>query len=411
MIVCSKSSGGASRNGLWDRRVREASGRLWPLEGEKLSAAARRATGVVDFGDTGIESRLGLLAKSIETEADLHWFGRMLAWIHLRDILRTRLQLEETWQKCEGFETEPIERPVFITGMPRSGSTFLHEMLAQDPNHRSPLVWEVMSPLPTGAKGRIWRTAANLWWFRQMAPEADSVHPIRATTPHECVAIHSYTLLSRAFAAIFRVPSYEAYLNSVELDPAYAWQKRFLQYLQWRGPRRRWILKAPDHVFHLEALLRIFPDAVIIQTHRDPLEVLQSSSRLTRVLQGVFAHPEPHRETGIREARLLADGMDRITRFRETHPELADRFLDVNYEEVVSNPVGTLRRVYWQLGLPLADAALTRIQHLAGKRARYGGCRRETTLADLGLDSEAEGRRFADYCARFGVRPVLKRGG
>jgi hypothetical protein len=164
-------------------------------------------------------------------------------------------------------------------------------------------------------------------------------------------------------------------------------------------------------VFHLEALLRIFPDAVIIQTHRDPLEVLQSSSRLTRVLQGVFAHPEPHRETGFREARLLAEGMDRITRLRESHPELADRFLDVNYEEVVSNPVGTLRRVYWQLDFPLADAALTRIQHLAGKRARYGGSRRETTLADLGLDSEAEARRFADYCARFGVRPVWKRGG
>src|SRR5258705_3421568 len=168
MIVSSKSSDAASRNGLWHRSVQGASGRLWPLEGKKLCAAARRATGVADFGDAGIELRLELLAKSIQSEADLHWFGRMLAWIHLRDILRTRLQLEETWRKCRGFETEPIERPVFITGMPRSGSTVLHEMFAQDPNHRSPLVWEVMSPLPTGAKGRIWRTAANLWWFRQM---------------------------------------------------------------------------------------------------------------------------------------------------------------------------------------------------------------------------------------------------
>jgi hypothetical protein len=411
MIVGGKSSGGVSMSSMWDRSVEGASARLWPMEAEKLSAAARRATGVANFGDEAIESRLGLLAKSIKSEANLHWFGRLLAWIHLRDILSTRLRIEETWRRCGNFESEPIERPIFITGMPRSGSTFLHEVLAQDSSHRAPLVWEVMSPLPTSAKGRIWRTAANLWWFRQMAPEADSVHPIRARTPHECVAIHSYTLLSRAFAAVFRIPSYEALLKTVELDPAYAWQKRFLQYLQRGGPRRRWVLKAPDHVFHMEALLRVFPDAVFIQTHRDPLEVLQSSSRLTEVLQGVFAHPQSCIETGRREARLLAEGMEGITRFRESHPELADRFLDLNYEQVVSDPLSTIRRVYGHLDVPLAEGTLTRMQHLAGNRSRYRGCRRQSTLADLGLDSEAEGRRFANYCDRFGVGPALKRGG
>ena len=312
MNTQNKSPEGVSKTSFWSRRADVASKKLWPLNRDALCRSARRSAGLTDFGDPAIEFRLEILIKSIEREADLHPLGRLLAWIHLRDLLKTRLLLEDTWRKCPGFDTEAIQRPIFITGMPRSGSTFLHELMAQDTANRAPLVWEIMSPLPTCARHRIWRTAACLWFFRQITPQADSVHPIRATKPHECVAIHSYTMLSREFETTFRVPAYEAYLNTVGFDAAYAWEKRFLQYLQWRQPKRRWVLKAPDHMFNMEALLRVFPDASVIQTHRNPLEVIESSSQLTDVVQRTFAHPQDRREVGVREARVLAEGLDRL---------------------------------------------------------------------------------------------------
>jgi len=403
MNTQNKASEGVSRKGFWSRCGDAASKKLWPLDRDALCAAVRRRTGLADFGDPAIESRLAILAKSIESEADLHPLGRLLASIHLGDLLKTRLRLEETWRKEPGFGAEPIQRPVFITGMPRSGSTFLHEVMAQDADNRAPQVWEVMSPLPTGARRRIRRTATCLWWFRQIAPEADSVHPIRATTPHECVAIHSYTLLSREFVTTFRAPAYEAFIDTAEFDPAYSWEKRFLQYLQWQQPARRWVLKAPDHMFNMEALLRVFPDAAIIQTHRNPLEVIESSSRLTEVVQRTFARPQQWSEIGIREARVLADGLERITRFREEHPELEDRFVDVNYDDLVSDPLKTVRRLYRELDLPLTHATVQRVQGLAGNRSRYGGQRVRPGLADLGIDSGMQ-TQFANYCARFSVR-------
>jgi len=389
--------------GLWPRFGDAASRRFCPLESETLCAEAQRRTGLEDFGDATLEFRLSVLLKSIERQADLHSLGRFLAWIHFRGLLKTRLLLEEAWAKRTEAEMWPIQRPIFITGMPRSGSTFLHELLAQDDNNRAPLACEVMSPLSTGAGSQARRTAHCLWWFRRLAPEADSVHPIRATTPHECVAIHSYTFLSRGFTAMFRIPAYEAFLNVVSLEPAYTWQKRWLQHLQWRGSERRWVLKAPDHVFHLDELLRVFPDAIIIQTHRDPLKVLESSSRLTEVLQRVFAHPQDRREIGIREALGLAEGLDRITRFREQHSELEHRFLDVNYEELVSNSLNVVRRLYRQLDLPLTPATVDRMQGLVTKRSRYRGGEPKPRLADLGIDAGTEMRRFASYCARFGI--------
>ena len=402
MNTQNKSPEGVSNKRFWSRCSDAASKRIWTLNRDALCAAARRRTGLADFGDPAIESRLAILAKSIDNEADLHPLGRFLASIHLGDLLQTRLRLEEAWRKCPRFDTQLIQRPIFITGMPRSGSTFLHELLAQDADNRAPRVWEIMSPLPTAPKRRIRRTANCLWWFRRITPQADSVHPIRATTPHECVAIHSYTMMSREFETTFRVPTYEAYLNSIDFDPAYAWEKRFLQYLQWQQPKRQWVLKAPDHMFNMDALMRVFPDAAIVQTHRNPLEVLESSSQLTDVVQRTFARPQDRREIGVREARVLADGLDRITRFRERHPEWEDRIVDVNYDDLVSDPLKTVTRLYRELDLPLTCPTVQRVQGLAGNRSRYGGQRTRPGLADLGIDSGMRAR-FANYCVRFSV--------
>jgi hypothetical protein len=381
---------------------------LWALSSQELCATAQRRTSLSDFGEPPLEPALSTLVHSLETEVDLHPLGRFLIRLHLLSLLQTRLRLVNVWREHpETLDSALLERPVFIVGMPRSGSTFLHELLAEDAVSRAPRVWEVMFPVPDPAGGererrrRIRKTEFCLWWFRRLAPEADSVYPMRAHTPHECVAIHSYTFHSEEFVSTCRVPAYEKYLRAADLAPVYIWQKRFLQSLQFRGKPRRWILKAPDHVHGLEKLFSVFPDARIIQTHRNPLQVLRSSTELTRVLQGLYARPAEPDQVAARETRLLAESTERFLQFRDAHPELADRFVDIKYSELVAEPLAAINQIYQRLDLPLSQAAVTRMRELASKRTRYRGVANHFNLTHLGGEAEAQAQRFERYCARF----------
>jgi hypothetical protein len=388
--------------------IRALAQRFLPLDPGRLYRAAQRQTARHDFGDPPIEPALSTLCNSLEQEASLHALGRFLMRIHLRDLLVTRLKLAAAWQhRLPDLDAVRIESPVFIIGMPRSGSTFLHELLAEDADNRSPRVWEVMSPVAAveaGPREREWhirKAEFCLWWFRRLAPQANSVYPMRALTPHECVAIQSYTFLSEEFISTCSVPTYEAFLHSTDLTPAYAFEKRFLQYLQLDNPAQRWVLKSPDHVCGLEALFTVFPDAFIVQTHRNPLEVLQSSTELTRVLHGLYGPRGNYAEVWSRETRVLAERTERFIRFRDEHPELADRFIDVKYSELVAHPMATVRQIYEQLETPLSAAAAERMQRLAASRSRYQKRRGSSEPAASKPDAVREADRFKDYCTRF----------
>ena len=370
---------------------------FWPLHVEALCAQARQRTGLADFGDPPLEPALSTLVNSLELQADLHPLGRFLMRIHLRGLLETRLRLTQAWREHrEAMDASLIQRPVFITGMPRSGSTFLHELMAEDPENRTPRVWEVMFPIPTrknlrsSVDPRIRKAEACLWWFRRLAPLADGMYPIRAATPHECVGIHSYTMLSQEFVLTCRIPAYEAFLREGNLGPAYAWQKRFLQYLQLSGRHKNWILKSPEHVYGLDHLLSVFPDAVVIQTHRNPLEVLRSSLQLNEMLEGVFAYPADRAQTEIREARSLIESMESIRSFRKAHPEFSGRFIDVHYDDLVSDPLEVIRHIYHRLNWHLVEPASERIKRLAATRSRYKRRHRRPMPADLGIDKVFE---------------------
>jgi hypothetical protein len=400
-----RSLGSAQRN-MGDRLSR----RLWSLQSETLTEEARRRTGLRDFGDPPIEPALSILVNSLEVEANLHPLGRFLIWAHLRELLETRLRLTHAWsRRSEALAVSQIQRPVFITGMPRSGSTFLHELLAEDTANRVPRVWEVMFPIPdhnstrNKVGPRVRKAEACLWWFRRLAPHANSVYPMRAWTPHECVAIHSYTLLSEEFAMICRIPAYEAFLREANFGPAYAWQKRFLQYLQLSSPARQWILKSPDHVHSLEHLLRVFPDAIVVQTHRNPLDVLKSSIKVTEMLEGIFAPADDCTRIRIREVRSLAEHMESITSFRETRPELDGRFIDVKYHELVSDPLAVVRQIYQRLDKNLSEPAVEKMQLLVSRRSRYKGHRNGPVLSDFTRDGTLDPHRLEAYCSRFGI--------
>jgi hypothetical protein len=162
-------------------------------------------------------------------------------------------------------------------------------------------------------------------------------------------------------------------------------------------------LKSPDHVWGLRELLSVFPDALIVQTHRNPLDVLKSVVDLTRVLRGLYGPPGDLEETWTQEAKILAQRTERFLQFRDLHPELAHHFIDVNYSDLVANPVATVRRIYEQLETPLSELAAQRMQRLASNRSRYRGCRASSKPCGLNLKKGMEAAVFERYCARFGL--------
>lgn len=376
------------------------------LDSEELSLQARRKTGLENFGDPPLEPALSVLVASLEREANLHRLGRFLMRVHLQDLLATRLRMVA---RCESAAKAVPVAPIFIVGMPRSGSTFLHELLAQDQALRAPRVWEVMSPedalRPDAGwrDSRVWHAAWCLWWFRRLAPRADAVYPMRARTPHECVAIHSYTFLSEEFVSTCHVPTYEDFLRSADLRPVYEWQKQFLGFLQSGRPARRWIMKSPDHVRGLDALFSVFPDALVIHTHRNPLDSLRSSIQLTEVLHKLYGRPRSRDKLAEREAQNLAWSVARMIQFRDEHPELANRFVDVNYSELVSDPTTVVRRLYRCCEMPLSAGTIVSMQSLARNRSVYQGRRTVPAVNELGLDNVEQLRLFGSYCRRFGI--------
>ena len=384
---------------------------MWFLESTELCAEARRRTGLEDFGSPPIEPALSVLVKSLEEEADLHALGRFLMRIHLRDLLELRLRLAEAWKdKLSALDEASIEKPIFIVGMPRSGSTFLHELLTDNPEHRAPRVWEVMYPLASSPgqrdnARRITKAEACLWCFRKLAPRADAVYPMRARTPHECVAIHSHTFLSPEFISTCRIPTYEAFLRSTDLTPAYRWQRRFLQHLELDCPGKRWVLKSPDHVHGLKKLFAVFPDALIVQTHRNPVEVVKSSVDLTRVLRGLCGPPGDLEELLARETSMLAESTENFIQFRDAHPELKDRFIDVKYTDLIADPVATVRRIYEQIDSPFTESSARRLQQMASARSRYQGRRASAEPDGLTWATGLDTARFERYCSRFELFP------
>jgi hypothetical protein len=387
--------------------------RLSSIEAKKLCAAAKRKTELKDFGDPPLEPALSVLVESINNEADLHAPGRFLMQSHLQELLETRLRLIEAWKNQPLVAERVLKAPIVVTGVPRSGSTFLHELLSVDSAHRSVRVWEAMFPhVATNVDrewrdARVWKAAARLWCFRRMAPGVDAAHPIRARTPQECVTIHSYTFCSEEFLTTCRIPAYERYVRAADKRPAYVWQKRFLQHLQGEHAPR-WILKAPDHSHALDALFTVFPDALVVQTHRNPLEVLPSLVHLTEALHKLFAKPGDRQLLAEREARILAAAMERMTRFRDAHPELADQFVDVHYAHLAADPLAVAKRIYRQFNLALTLNTAERMRTLAANRSRYGRVRRAPKLDEMGLDIRTELSRFSGYFHRFGIRPSVR---
>jgi hypothetical protein len=263
--------------------------------------------------------------------------------------------------------------------------------------------WEILEPLGRSPAFRKLRTAMSLWVFRRLARGADAVHPLRANSPHECVSLHSYTLLSREFGTMLQVPTYDAFLGQIDFAPAYVWQKRFMERAQSNGSARRWVLKAPDHSYSLDSLFKVFPDAIVIQTHREPMQVVKSATRLAYVVRKVFSSDLNVEKIARGEAEALHEKISRITQFREQRPDLEDRFIDVKYNKLIADPVRTVRQIYDRLDLAFSEQMERNVLRLAAQRGRYSQKGLARRLREARTEELVDEGQFAGYSKQFGT--------
>jgi len=382
----------------------------WPrLDDASLLARARRATGLDDFGDAWFRAPLRALLASLEDEAALTPFGRIIARADLTRLLANRLRMTDVLARHPEITGAPVARPLFIVGLPRTGTSLLHELLAQDPANRVPMSWEVMHPYPPPERAtyatdpRIAAVNQHLGGVDRVLPGFKAMHPMGAELPQECVALTAHDCASMLFSTTHRVPRYQAWIDAADLRPVYASHRRQLQYLQLRCPAEHWVLKSPGHLWALDALLHEYPDAAIVQTHRDPLQVVASLASLVATLRGMSSDAIDRAAIGAEWTVRLADGLARAGAVRARWPDAAPAPFDVQFGELLRDEIGMVRRIYAHVGRTLSADAEARMRAFLAANPRHKHGAHRYTLADAGLDATTERSRYAAYQRRFAV--------
>lgn len=379
------------------------------LDPVQLVADARRRTGLDDLGEGAIADPLARVARSLDAEAGLNLVGRIAARQDFLRLISSRLRIQEDRRRHPEIAAGQVRRPIFVTGLPRTGTTLLHGLLAQDPASRAPLGWEMMYPSPpprpslAGRDRRIAIAERQIRWFHRLAPDFRAIHPTGAMLPEECLVIASHSFVSFQFQTMYFVPGYQSWLEERDLTESYSWHRRFLQHLQWGWPERRWILKAPAHLFGLEALLRVYPDAGVVLTHRAPLEVVASLASLTTALRSTFSDAVDPIAVGAEMTRRWADGLGRALRARDEERVPARSVVDVLYTDLLRDPIGAVRAIYRSFDIELTAVAEGRMRAYLAANPKDRCGRHRYSLAEFGLDADEERERYGAYARRFAL--------
>jgi hypothetical protein len=401
MVIRAFNRFGAMLNGKVSRRIPP----------EELIETAKRRANLDDFGDGDFREPLGHLLESCWRDARLNAIGTIALRSDVLRILRNRLLLQRDRSLHPEIAQHQIRAPLFVVGLPRTGTTFLHTLLSADPASRAPLTWEVMEPSPpTNAEKqrRIRRASQNLACLEWVAPNFGKLHPVGAELPQECVSLMSPSFLSDQFDTMYNVPGYRKWFLQQDLQPAYEFHRRFLQHLQERENGRRWILKAPTHMFGLPTLLAIYPDALFLQTHRAPLEAITSVSSLITILRRVFSDTVDPVKIG---AEAISYWWKTLAKFIGERDRLApERIFDLSYVDLRRDPIGAVRRIYKHFGWVLSPRAENRMREVLAKQPPDLQGFHRYEAAQFGLRPEHEQEFFAEYCERFSVgSPVSTR--
>ncbi len=381
------------------------------LDESSIVDAARREAGADDFGDGPFLEPLRRLLASLEEEAALTWLGRSIARRELVRICRNRLQLVADRRAHPEIAEQEVRRPLVVIGLPRTGSTILHDILARDPANRAPLTWECNDPSPPpeaasfASDPRIARNDAQLAGVDRLIPGFKAMHPMGAQLAQECVVLFMHSVASPIFHNSYRVPAYEDWVDGAcDWRGVYEFHRRQLQHLQWRCARERWVLKSGVHMWGMEHLLETYPDACIVQTHRDPVKVATSFASLATLVRSMGSD-------GVDAAEVAADWTPRLARalehaidVRDAGTFSAERFHDVHFPDLLADPMKVVEGIYDHFGLPLSGEAADRMRAFVAENPQGKHGVHRYRPEEYGLDVTRERDRFRRYTERFGIR-------
>jgi hypothetical protein len=364
------------------------------LIAEEVRESAVKLTGLTDFGPDDFSDGLEILVSSLNEDAGLTEKGAKAARAIVRGALTARLVSEA------GFAAYPaqpeIVRPVFVTGLPRTGTTFLHRLLAADPAAQGLELWLTEAPQPRPPR-QEWEenqvynfVKMGLEKHRTARPSFSDVHAMGPDQVEECWQLLRQTMRSVAYECLAHLPTYSEWLAGVDWTGPYRRHKRNLQLIGF-GDSRRWVLKNPSHIFCLDALLNVYPDAVIVVTYRDPAVAIASMCSLAAQASAGWSTVFQGPVIGADQLGLWSRGWADFEKARTRHP--AATFVDVHYDELVGDPLGVAQRVYGAGGFELTGAAIDAMRALSG-RGEGGGGGHRYALADFGLTRDQVSEAF-----------------
>lgn len=374
------------------------------LHTDALLEKTVRQTGLSDFGDDGFCEPFEILLKSLREEAQLNARGVFMMHRTMSRLLTNRLLTEKAFADNPVMDETPIQRPLYVIGFPRTGTTLLHNLLACDPGARWLRLWEGLYPAPPPQSlendSRIVKAENWVVGFDKVAPRLITAHKLDPCGPEECLWLFEHTFADLIFELRAHVPSYSEWLVEHEAHVnIHEYYRRQLQMLGTHCGGRHWVFKAPRHLPGLAGLLAIFPEARFVQTHRDPVEVLPSICSLCEILQSAVSDTVDKINIGTYWRHRLKNIFECARKVR-AHTN-ADQFLDVQYADLVRDPIVTVRRIYEHHSYEYSDDFESAMkQWLADNRQHKHGAH-QYTLGEYGLEAASVRREFATYCEEF----------
>jgi hypothetical protein len=366
-----------------------------------LHAAAAAITGLADFGTDDYGDGLAVLLESYTSDTGLTPKGTRVARALLRGALMARLFSEAAWARHPEHAEVAIERPIFVTGLPRSGTTALHRLLTADPGHQGLQLWlaEVPQPRPPremwAADPAFRYVQAGCERHHVSHPEFMAVHYMAAGQVEECWQLLRQSMRSVSYECLAHLPGYSSWLRGQDWTAAYRRHRRNLQLIGVPDAGRRWVLKNPSHLFALDALLAVYPDALVIQTHRAPRTAVASVCSLAAQASAGWSTTFRGEVIGRDQLDTWAYGLDRFTEARARHDPA--QFYDIEYDDFVAKPLGTVAAVYQHFGLTLSGRAADAMRALCQQSPGTAGPGHRYALSDFGLTAEQVDERFGRH--------------
>ena len=379
------------------------------LKPDALEAAAiEQSGGLSNFGLPDHRPGLEQLCASLNAEANLSDFGRGLLEHKIVEMLLNRLRIEQWFTRHPEIAQEQIAAPVVIVGLPRTGTTLLQRVLACDTRFYSMPWWESRYPVPFPEEDvreptqRIARARGEVQVMVEAMPKLLAIHPMDADQADEEVMLMEHSFRA-SFNAYAHVPAYMAWLHGTDETPTYEYLKRMLQFLQWQKRQRgvvaeRWVLKAPHHLLRMGLLLKLFPDAHVIQTHRDPVDTIPSIASMIHTLWAIYGAAPDAKAAGREWNDLMVRAFHHTMQVRAQNPE---PFLDVRFIDTVKKPFEVVQAIYAHLGMTLTPAAEAAMRDWMEKNSRDSRAAHDYTPEDFGLSAEQIKRDFADYRRQY----------